>query len=580
MINNDIKHIVKYYKYLKPYLLHFGIAIFLMSLLSFFSLVFPFFNKIIIDDVIINRDTSLLFWVFIGMIVVKLITGVLSVFRNYVLSYIGNKINLSLKFAFINHIIHLPFTFFNEKKIGEIQSRIGDSGVIQTIISSLVLDLGTDIISLLVFITVLYIMNVPLALAVTLLIPVYIINSKLFSGYYRKNSQNLWEKSTKINSLSYELLAGIRTVKTFALEKRFLRRLKYFTMDALKLDIEINVVGSIQFALTDFAGALGTFVVFFLGAYQIIDNKMTIGGLIAFVTIMPNVFSPLSRLVNMNSRIQGALKAIERFDSVWQIKIEEEMFIQSGNKPIQKEVEGNIVFENVYFAYQQHNYVLKNISLSLIHGETLAIVGRSGSGKTTLTNLIPSFYVPQKGSIYIDNINIKDMDIKSLRRQIGYVQQEPFLFAGSVKDNITLGQPNFKENDIITAAREANAYDFIQQLPHKFDTLIGERGINLSVGQKQRLTIARIFLMNPKILILDEPTSALDLESERMLQEAFYRVSKGRTTIIIAHRLSTIIYADKIVVIDDGEIIETGSHNDLIKKDGHYAGIFRIMGRI
>lgn len=575
-----MKKLLKYFIYLKPYYNYLFLAILLMWLISIFSLAFPFLTQIIIDNIIINRDTSLLFWVFIGMIGAKLIVGIISALRNYVLAYIGNKISLSLSFDFIDHIIHLPFSFFDDKKMGEIQNRIGDSRTIQTLISSIILDLGTDLISLFVYIIVLYFMNVTLAIAVTITIPFYILNSKVFNPYFRKKSQVSWEKSSRLGSESYELLSGIRVVKTFALEKRFLRKLKYFTMDAMNLNMEMGLVGSLQYMLTDFAGAMGTFIVYFLGAYQIMNNHMTIGGLIAFVSIMPNVFSPLSRLVNMNSRIQASINAVDRFDSLWNTKIEEERFSDNKNQLLQVALKGNIELKNISYAYKENNYVLKNISLSIPNGKMIALVGRSGSGKTTLTNLIPGFYIPQIGDVLFDDINLKDIDIKNLRRQIGFVQQEPFLFSGSIKDNITLGLPYYNDNDVAEAARLAGAYDFIQYLPEKFATEVGEKGVRLSVGQKQRITIARVFLMDPKVLILDEPTSALDLESEKLIQEAMKTMSKDRTTIIIAHRLSTIRDADQIVVLDNGNIVEIGNHEELISKKGHYYSLYNLMGRI
>lgn len=574
-----MKTLLKYAKYIRPYFSYLIIAILLMWLMSILSLAIPYLTKLIIDNVIINQDTNLLVWIFVAMLVIKFIVGMLTVIRNYILAYIGNKIDLSLRFDFVDHITHLPFRFFDDKRLGEIQSRISDAGIIQVMISSLFLDIGTDSISLLVYLIFLYILNVPLAIAVTVIIPIYVLNTIFFVPYFKKRSQLSWEKGARINSEMYEILAGMRTIKTFALEKRFLRKFKYFVMDALKLGMELNLVGSFYNMLLDYSSALGLFVVYFVGAKQIMASHLTIGGLIAFVAIMPNIFSPLSRLVGLNQKIQEATKAAERFDSVWSMSEEKQGL--SADKDISgEEIKGNIEFKNVFYAYNEQNYVLKDINLKINSGETIAIVGKSGSGKTTLTNLIPSFYSPQKGALYIDGKDIKDMDVKSLRKQIGIVQQEPFLFSGSIKTNITLGLPYYKMEEIEEAAKLANAYDFIKSYPDQFDTQVGEKGLKLSVGQKQRITIARVLLLNPRILILDEPTSALDLESEKLIRDAMEKVSSERTTIIIAHRLSTIRNADRIIVLDSGTIIESGTHDELLSKDGHYAGLYKLMGRI
>jgi len=578
-----MRTLLKYTRYIKPYMPYLVLAIVLMWFISIFSLAFPFLSKLVIDDVIINRNTSLLVWIFLGMIGTNLIVGIISTLRNYVLSYIGNKIDLTLRFDFIDHILHLPSQFFDEKKIGEIQSRIGDSQVIQTAISSIFLELGTSSISLFVYIIVLFMINVQLAFAVSLTIPFYIIISVIFAAYFRKKSQISWDKSSKINSEMYEILAGVKTIKTFAMEKRFTRKLKFFVMDSLRLGMEMNVVGSLQGFLTDFAGAIGTFLVFFVGTYQVLQNHMTIGGLIAFMAIMPGIFSPLYTLVHMNSRLQEAFKATERFDSVWSVKEEGDDFREPHGRNADRDnirIRGGIRLEDVSYAYREDHFVLHDIRLDIREGETIALVGKSGSGKTTLTNLIPGFYLPQKGRVLIDDRPIQEYNLRQLRRQIGIVQQEPFLFSGTIRENITLGLPYYSDEEIERAAREANAMEFIEGMARGMSTVVGERGVSLSVGQKQRITIARVLLINPAILILDEPTSALDLESENMIQEALKKVFVGRTTLIIAHRLSTIRDADRILMLDGGKIVETGSHDSLMRENGHYASLYHLMGRL
>lgn len=340
---------------------------------------------------------------------------------------------------------------------------------------------------------------------------------------------------------------------------------------SMNINIRNNLISSLAGSLTALIGSLGPLIVLWYGGNEVIRGRLTIGQLIGFNSFLAYLFGPTQRLVNLNFSVQHSLGAIERIFEI--LDFEPEVKEDSDAQEL-KSINGFITFENLNFSYNGTDWVLKNINFTINAGEVVAIVGKSGAGKSTLAKLIPRFYDPQLGSIKIDGVDIRKVTIKSLREQIGVVSQETFLFSGSVKENIRYGNSRASDEDIIKAAKAANAHEFIVRLPQSYDTEIGERGIKISGGQKQRLAIARMILKNPKILVMDEATSSVDSKSEKLIQEALCNLMKGRTTIVIAHRLSTILFADMIVILENGQIVEQGTHKELYEKSSVYRRLF------
>ena len=568
-----IQYCGKYHRNLYGLLI---VVIILVLVNSILGLAFPVILQISTDNATINRDMNLLIWLFAGLVFIKIITEIIGVLSAYLLNFIGNQVEILLRFDFIRHMLHLPISFYEQTRSGEVVKRIADTSVIRGFTANVVTGLGTNLISFFVFLIAIFVTNFALGLVFIILVPLYLFFNFIVVPYYQIMSQMIWEKNNAVTSETYEMFQGMKTVKAFALENKFLRKVKRIIMDLMRFQMGFSINSVILSSIVDIFSDLISYVFIIYGAYQVISNHLTIGGLLSVYFLQQSLMGITSWI----NDFQSTLKSVERFHSILSMDIENKKHLLKKNKYNDFELMGGIAFDHVYYAYQGSDYVLKDISLEIKQGETIAIVGKSGAGKTTLTNLIPCFYTHQKGVIYLDGHNIREFNIHNLRHQIGIVQQEPFLFSGTILDNIRLGMHRYSEEQVHEAAKLAHAYDFIMEMPDNFKTILNERGAKLSVGQKQRVSIARVFLINPKILILDEPTSALDLESEKLIQDALKIMSKGRTTIIIAHRLSTIRDADRIVVMDDGNIAEIGKHDELIALNGHYASLYNIMGRI
>ena len=498
--------------------------------------------------------------------------------RNYILNSVGHKIDFDIRFKFYNHVFYLSQKFFDEKKVGELKNHFNDITAVQDVVRNVILNLGTDIISVTVYFIIIFMMSWKLSLLIILLLPLYYINLKFLNKNIRKYDKEEWKTVSEIDSLNYETFSGIRVVKAFAIEKKILNMLKKLVMLRRIVRMKVLSYGSIMFSIGDILNTLGAVLVLWFGTMLAISNEMSIGSVLAYMSLLGYIQGPLTRLIDINYSIQSAANAADRFYHIFNMKSEAQTLKRS-NEFIT--FNGEVVFDNISFSYDGSRSVLKNINLKVNPGETIAFVGKSGSGKSTLSNLIPLFYSGYEGSILIDGKDTRDLLLSNLRRSIGIVPQSTFLFSGSIEENILLGyrgksdQVKFKE-----ACEAAHVDDFVKSLPEGYQTKIGERGVRLSGGQQQRLAIARMLIINPKILILDEATSSLDLESETLIQAALEKLLINRTSFIIAHRLSTIINADKIVVLDNGEIAETGKHQELMEKQGIYFNLYKKMGRI
>ncbi|MFG6127408.1 SAV1866 family putative multidrug efflux ABC transporter, partial [Staphylococcus aureus] len=475
-----------------------------------------------------------------------------------------------------NHLQALIARFYANNQVGQVISRvINDVEQTKDFILTVLMNIWLDCITIIIALSIMFFLDVKLTLAALFIFPFYILTVYVFFGRLRKLTRERSQALAEVQGFLHERVQGISVVKSFAIEDNEAKNFDKKNTNFLTRALKHTRWNAYSFAAINTVTDIGPIIVIGVGAYLAISGSITVGTLAAFVGYLELLFGPLRRLVASFTTLTQSFASMDR---VFQL-IDEDYDIKNGvgAQPIEIK-QGRIDIDHVSFQYNDNEApILKDINLSIEKGETVAFVGMSGGGKSTLINLIPRFYDVTSGQILIDGHNIKDFLTGSLRNQIGLVQQDNILFSDTVKENILLGRPTATDEEVVEAAKMANAHDFIMNLPQGYDTEVGERGVKLSGGQKQRLSIARIFLNNPPILILDEATSALDLESESIIQEALDVLSKDRTTLIVAHRLSTITHADKIVVIENGHIVETGTHRELIAKQGAYEHLYSIQ---
>jgi subfamily B ATP-binding cassette protein MsbA len=497
-------------------------------------------------------------------------------YRQYFAQEITSRILYDIRDQLYGHLQKLSLRFYQNNKTGEIISRVmNDVEQTKNLVETGMMNIWLDMFTLTIALGFMFTMNVKLTFMAIAILPLYAISVKTLYKRLKLLTKQRSQSLADVQSYLHERLAGIPVVKSFTLEKydqnQFDKRNKNFLTKAMAVAQWNALTNAIINTLTDIAPLL----VIAYGGYKVIKGELTLGTFVAFFGYLNNIYSPLRRLVNSSTLLTQATASLDRVLELWNQPYD--VLDQPSAKKLTN-VNGDIEFKNVWFRYDKNSdYILKDINLTISFGRTVALVGMSGGGKSSLISLIPRFYNIEKGSITIDNMNISDVTQQSLRSHIGMVLQDNILFSGTIRENILLGNPSASEEDMIKSAIAANAHDFILNLPNGYDTEIGEKGVKLSGGQKQRIAIARVFLKNPKILILDEATSALDLESEALIQDSLDKLAKNRTTIIIAHRLSTITNVDQIIFIKDGEILEHGTHEELMNKKGLYEQLFNIQ---
>jgi ABC-type multidrug transport system fused ATPase/permease subunit len=516
----------------------------------------------------------------IGLLLILVLTGqsICSYFRVYLfVNYTENTL-ASLRRAVYTHLITLPMTFFVQKRVGDLNSRMSaDISQIQDTLTTTIAEFLRQFILVIGGIILLVVISPKLTLLMLAIVPVVAVAAVIFGRFIRKTSRQVQEKIADSNTIIEETLQGISNVKAFANEFFENKRYKYSTEEIVK----IGILGG------KYRGAFASFIIFCLfgaivaviwyGVVLASQNQLLIGDLISFILYSAFVGASFGGIAELYAQIQKAVGAVERVFEILDEKAEALDISAPHNE--KASIEGIVSFKNVAFTYPSRKevQVLKNISFESNKGETIAIVGPSGSGKSTLVGLLLRFYDVESGQLLIDGKNCKDYNLTDLRNNMAIVPQDVLLFGGTIKENIAYGKPNASFDEIKEAAKKANAFDFIESFPEKFDTVVGERGIKLSGGQRQRIAIARAVLKDPAILILDEATSSLDSESERVVQEALDKLMIGRTSFVIAHRLSTIRNADKIVVIDKGTVVESGSHESLMSIEG---GLYQSLHKL
>lgn len=575
--------IKRYLQFVKPYKYRIFATI-IVGIIKFgIPMLIPLLIKYAIDGVINNHALTtdekvhhLTIAIGIALFIFVIVRPPIEFIRQYLAQWTSNKILYDIRKKLYNHLQALSARFYANNQVGQVISRvINDVEQTKDFILTGLMNNWLDCITIIIALSIMFFLDVKLTLAALFIFPFYILTVYVFFGRLRKLTRERSQALAEVQGFLHERVQGISVVKSFAIEDNEAKNFDKKNTNFLTRALKHTRWNAYSFAAINTVTDIGPIIVIGVGAYLAISGSITVGTLAAFVGYLELLFGPLRRLVASFTTLTQSFASMDR---VFQL-IDEDYDIKNGvgAQPIEIK-QGRIDIDHVSFQYNDNEApILKDINLSIEKGETVAFVGMSGGGKSTLINLIPRFYDVTSGQILIDGHNIKDFLTGSLRNQIGLVQQDNILFSDTVKENILLGRPTATDEEVVEAAKMANAHDFIMNLPQGYDTEVGERGVKLSGGQKQRLSIARIFLNNPPILILDEATSALDLESESIIQEALDVLSKDRTTLIVAHRLSTITHADKIVVIENGHIVETGTHRELIAKQGAYEHLYSIQ---
>ncbi len=560
----------KFFELVKP---HYKVLleVFLASvIMQLFGLVTPIFTQLLLDRVLVQRSIPTLNAVGLGMIVFGLFSIAMSGVRSYLLTHTANRISVSLLVGFIKHTFSLPLSYFESRYVGDIISRIKENQKIQSFLTGQTLSIVLDMMTLVVYLGLMFTYSWKMALFVLITVPPFFILALASTGILRRISRDIFNAGAKESSYIIESLTGIRTVRSLAIEQTVRWRWEELLNNRVKKSFNAKVIG---IRLTMLSSTIQTFTstgLMWFGAWQVIQGELSVGQLVAFNMLVGNVLGPFQRFSQLWNQFQEIVISTERLNDVLEAEPEEDL----QNKPRKSldRLNGHIRFDNVTFRYNAESKVniLENISFEIKPEQMVALVGRSGSGKTTLSKLILGLYPPTDGKVLIDSQDINGIALQSLRSQVGVVDQDTFLFGGTIRENIAIAHPEATLDEIIQAAQLAGADEFIRKLPLGYETQIGEAGGLLSGGQRQRLAIARALMGNPRLLLFDEATSHLDTESERIIQDNLRTILKGRTSVIIAHRLSTVRNADLIMVMDKGVLVESGTHDELIAKKGNY----------
>lgn len=564
-------------KYIKPYWKR-GLAAGICTIIAAGGTAYlPFVIKDMVDQVLSEKNTTMLNWIVLSIIVVFVIRGIAYYGQSYLMNYVGQRVIIDIRKAVFEKLQRLSMSFYDKHKTGTIMSYVtNDVSALQSAMVDNVVEMITETVILVASIVMMIYLDWMLFLVTFATFPVVLFFIDNFGKRIRKSGSRIQEAAADITSVLQEVASSPRVIKSFVREGYEVDRFDKENMNNFRANMKYAQLSSTLTPTIEFVAAVGVSIILWYGGNSVINGSITAGSLVAFLTYAVNISNPIKRLSRVIGNIQKALAAAQRVFDV--LDLPEDIKNAPDAKALPK-VRGDVRFNDVSFAYNENEEVLSHVSFEVKPGEMVAFVGPSGAGKSTVASLLPRFYDAINGSITIDGQDIRKVTLDSLREQVGIVPQETVLFNGSVYDNILYGRLDATREEVEAAAKAANAHDFIMQLPDGYETMLGDRGMNISGGQRQRISIARAILKNPQILILDEATSALDTESERVVQEALDRLMVGRTSFVIAHRLSTIKNADKIMVLEKGQLIEQGNHDELMAMDGLYAHLYKIQYR-
>ncbi len=563
--------------YLASYKLRLLVASVGLIFASALSLVFPAVIQQVVDSVFTDADVALLDIITLALLGVFLLRSLASFVQTYNMNYVGEKIVVDLRCQLYAHLQTLSLRYYADRRVGELISRLSsDVTVVRTVLTGNIATVLQQALTLIGAVIVMFWLNWRLTLFIIVMMPVVVIVGTVLGRAIQRTSTRVQDEIAGATVVAEEVFQNIREVKSFVREQYEISRFNSAIEVAFRAAVRLLTVRSVFGPIIAFIAFSGLSLILWFGGREVLDGRLTAGELIAFLIYGLTVASSFAGVIGVYSQLQEALGATKRVFEI--LDTQPDVRDALGSRKM-AQVRGEIALRGVTFAYKSEQAVLRDVDLEIAAGEIIALVGPSGAGKSTLFNLIPRFYDPDEGAILVDGVDIRRVTQGSLREQIGIVPQETLLFGGSIRENILYGKLDASEDEMIAAARSANAHDFISQLPKGYDTVVGERGIKLSGGQRQRVAIARALLKDPAILLLDEATSSLDNESEQLVQEALGRLMRNRTTLIIAHRLSTVRVAHRIVVLDKGRIIELGTHDDLMAARGLYARLYEMQFR-
>lgn len=539
-------------------------------LIQVFGLITPLFTQLLLDRVIVQGSILTLNTVGFGLLIFGLFRVAINGLRQYLLDHTANRISVALMVGFIKHTFGLPLSFFESRYVGDIVSRVQENQKIQRFLTGEALSIGLDLLTVFVYVGLMFWYSPPMALMTLAIVPPFVLLTFFATPFLRRISREVFTAGTLENSYLIQSLTGISSIRSMAIEQTVRWHWEELLNNLIKKNFSGQVISNQLQLISSTIQSLASTGLLWFGAWLVIQNQLTIGQLVAFNMLLGNIIQPFQRLIILWNQLQEVIVATERINDVLEAQLEEDL--EHNPRQFLPRLIGRIRFHNVTFRYHPESEIniLENLSFEILPEQTVAVVGRSGSGKTTLSKLILGLYLATDGRVLIDNQDVTSISLHSLRSQIGVVDQDTFLFGGTIRENITIAHPEASLEEIVEAAQLAGADEFIKRMPMGYETQIGEGGGMLSGGQRQRLAIARALLGNPRLLILDEATSHLDAESERIIQNNLKKILQGRTSVIIAHRLSTVRHADLILVLDRGVLVESGTHEELITKKGHY----------
>lgn len=569
----DKEILLRLFRFIKPYKGKFILLVLMIMLGAAFAPLSPLLIKYTIDNPIAQGDYQGLAMMLGLMILVLVLQSLVQFANTYQAGWLGQTIIKDIRIQLYRKILHLRLKFFDDTPIGRLVTRtISDIETLSDVFSDGIAAIAGDILQLVLIISVMFYTDWRLSLISLCTIPLMLISTYIFKEKVKKSFNIVRNAVSNLNSFVQEHITGMSIVQIFNTEETEYKKFVEINKEHRNANIKSILYYSIYFPVADVIAALGTGLVVWYGAREIIHEQVSFGTVTAFIMFINQFFRPIRMLGDRMNTLQMGIVSTERILAL----LDSEDYT-SNNGELKKEIKGEVSFKNVWFAYNEENYILKDVSFEVAQGETVAFVGATGAGKSSIINLLSRFYDINKGSIAIDEIDIKQFELGNLREQIGVVLQDVFLFSDTIEKNITLGDSSITREKIIEAAKLVGVHDFIMQLPDNYDYNVMERGATLSVGQRQLISFVRAMVQNPKIIVLDEATSSVDSETEELIQNAIEKLMKGRTAIVIAHRLSTIQKANKIMVVDKGQIVESGSHEALLEKEGFYSNLYKMQ---
>jgi len=541
----------------------------------------PLFTKNLID-IALGRHNIHLLWLDVGgMVAAAAVAAAIGVYQGYVNSVVGEGIMRDIRTKLVSHLHHMPISFFTNTKTGEIMNRVSnDVDNIDNVVTGTFVSIVTNVATIVTTIVTMFLLDWRLSIAALIIVPFMILPLSPVGRQMYAVRRKTRQKRDEIESMTQETLSisGITLIKSFVREAFEASRFYRASSELMRLEISLAMVGRWFMAAITAMVVIGPALVWLYGGFLAIQGSATVGTVVAFIALLGRLYGPASTLVGIQVQIVSAFAVFERIFEYLDLEPEGKVLGETQGRKL-SDVRGAIAFENVRFSYVEERVTLDGVDLRIEPGQVAAFVGPSGAGKTTITQLVPRFYDPQSGRITLDDVDLRDIDLRSLREHIGIVTQETYLFHDTIAANLRYGKPDATHDELEAAARAASIDAFIASLPKGYETVVGERGHKLSGGERQRLAIARVLLKNPRILILDEATSSLDSENEALIQAALVELLRGRTSLVIAHRLSTILSADVIFVVERGRIVESGTHSELLARNGTYARLYQTQFR-